>query len=75
MVLRNIFFVFYTTIVTKYAPEWASPIFPMIDMGPHWRAMKAKLDTFRVIKNTNLLVLNAPTSTGQNGGMTNVGKT
>ena len=34
-------------------------------MGPHWRAMEARLDTYREIK-TNLLMLNNP---GGNSGM------
>jgi hypothetical protein len=39
-------------------------------MGPHWRAMEAKLDTYREIK-TNLLMLNNPG--GNNGMMGNSG--
>jgi hypothetical protein len=41
-------------------------------MGHNWRAMEAKLDTFRKIKNTNLLVLNSPNGiSGQNAGSIN----
>ena len=65
MVLRNIFFCFYTTFVSRYVPEQFATILPKIDMGPHWRAMEAKLDTYREIK-TNLLMLNNP---GGNQGM------
>jgi|TARA_B110001450_G_scaffold200594_1_gene189527 hypothetical protein len=39
---------------------------PKVDMGPHWRAMEAKLDTYREMK-TDLLMLNNPGSNG--GGM------
>ncbi len=50
MVLRNILFVFYTTFVTRYVPEKIANILPKVEMGPHWQAMEAKLDTFREMK-------------------------
>ena len=56
MVFRNIFFSFYTIFVTRYVPHSISNHLPEIDMGPHWRAMEAKLDAFREF-NTNLLIL------------------
>jgi hypothetical protein len=68
MVLRNILFVFYTTFVNRYVPDKYATILPKIDMGPHWRIMEAKLDTFREMK-TNLLMLHNPLNiNGQNGG-------
>jgi len=68
MVHRNILFVFYTTFVSRYMPESIAPIFPKVDMGPHWRALEAKLATFKEMK-SNLLMLNNPGSNlGPNGG-------